>query len=40
MGFGYVEVIWRNWAKSGPNMGVAATRGTGEQLGSTTPSKV
>ena len=26
MGFGHVEVIWRNWAKSGQNIGVAAPR--------------
>ena len=27
MGFGYVEAIWHNSAKSGPNMGVAAPVG-------------
>ena len=25
-GFGYVPVIWHNWAKKGPNMGVAVPR--------------
>ena len=25
-GFGHVPVIWHNWAKKGPNMGVAITR--------------
>ena len=26
LGFGHVEVIWHNWAKKGPNMGVAVPR--------------
>ena len=35
MGFGHVEVIWHDWAKIGPNMGVAEPR-----LGFTTSLKV
>ena len=27
LGFEHVEVIWYNWAKIGPNMGVAAPQG-------------
>ena len=26
LGFGHGEVIWHNWAKNGPNMGVAVPR--------------
>ena len=39
---GIVEVIWHNWTKSGPNMGVAAPRAPVGGLGrrSTTSSKV
>ena len=41
LGFGHVQVIWHNWAKNTPNMGIAAQQpGTGGCLESMTTSEV